>query len=590
MYNKDSNIFFLLKSLYNHFSKRRKNQLNLLLVLSVIGSVAEVVSLSSIVPFIGVITNPDAVLNHILFSSFFEGYNIESPNQLIYFFSIIFIAAAIVAGTIRFLLLWFSVKLVNDISVDIGVCAYQKYLNQPFYVYASQNSSSTISGITQKIGIATSVLMSLVTSFTSLMMLIFLLVTLLFIDTTIASIAIVGFGAVYVIIGVITRKKLFCNSKCISREQSNIVKVLQESLGAIRDILLDKLQAVFVGIYTKSIRSLKNANTSNSVISQSPRFLMETVGMVLVALLILFYASNKQDLTLVLPVLAALALGAQKMLPLLQQVYGNWSVVSGSKMIIIDVLKMLNLKEEKAINIDTPIERFSDKAILKDIFFGYRDEKSKAINGIDLTIYKGQTIGIIGETGSGKSTLVDLFLGLLEPTSGDIIVDGKSIVESQFNKVNWQRQLVHVPQDIFLSDITIKENIAFGIPADKIDTHKIKEACTQAQLLDFVNSLPDGYDTVIGERGTKLSGGQRQRIGIARALYKGAEIIILDEATSALDSDTEERIMSAVSNINDTPTIVMIAHRLSTLKNCDFIVKVSNGIISWTGNYKELNV
>ena len=590
MHRKDSNIFFLLKCLYNHFSKRRKNQINLLLVLSVIGSVAEVISLSSIVPFIGVITDPGVVLYNPLFSSFFEDYNIDSPNQLVFLFSTVFIAAAIVAGTMRFILLWFSVKLVNAISTDIGICAYQKYLNQPFYVYASQNSSSTISGITQKIGIATSVLMSLVTSITSLMMLMFLLVTLLFIDKSIASIAIVGFGVVYAIIGIIVRKKLFYNSKCISKEQNNIVKVLQESLGAMRDILLDKLQAVFVDIYTKSIRSLKNANTSNSVISQSPRFLMETLGMVLVALLILFYASKKQDLTLVLPVLAALALGAQKMLPLLQQVYGNWSVVSGSKMIIFDVLEILNLKEENALNIDTPVERFSDKVILKDIYFGYEDAKSKVINGIDLTIYKGQTIGIIGETGSGKSTLVDLFLGLLEPTSGDIIVDGKSIVESQYNKVNWQRQLVHVPQDIFLSDITIKENIAFGVSTDKIDAYKIKEACAQAQLLDFVNSLPDGYDTVIGERGTKLSGGQRQRIGIARALYKGAEIIILDEATSALDSDTEEKIMSTVNNINNAPTVVIIAHRLSTLKNCNLIVKISNGIISWTGNYKELSI
>jgi len=192
--------------------------------LSVIGSVAEVISLSSIVPFIGVITNPEVVLHNPLFSSFFKYYNIESSNKLVFLFSVVFIVAAIVAGVMRFLLLWFSVKLVNAISVDIGICAYQKYLNQPFYVYASQNSSSTISGISQKIGIATSVLMSVVTSFTSLVMLIFLLVTLLFIDKSIAGIAIVGFGIAYSIIGIIVRKKLFHNSKSISEEQTSIYK------------------------------------------------------------------------------------------------------------------------------------------------------------------------------------------------------------------------------------------------------------------------------------------------------------------------------------------------------------------------------
>jgi ATP-binding cassette subfamily B protein len=274
-----------------------------------------------------------------------------------------------------------------------------------------------------------------------------------------------------------------------------------------------------------------------------------------------------------------LALGAQRLLPLMQQLFGNWSVVAGSKGSMRDVLNLLDQPLPTFANQSEPEPlKLSQSIVFQEVSFRYSNHTPWVLNDVNLTIPKGAHVGIIGATGSGKSTLLDLMMGLLRPTRGRILVDGNPI--DLTNQRAWQRTIAHVPQSIYLTDATITENIAFGIPPGQIDIERVRKAAQQAQIAHFIESRIEGYDAVVGERGVRLSGGQRQRIGIARALYKQASVLIFDEATSALDNDTEQAIMETIEDLNKEITLFMIAHRISTLKKCNLTLIVENGKIT----------
>ncbi len=304
--------------------------------------------------------------------------------------------------------------------------------------------------------------------------------------------------------------------------------------------------------------------------------------MALISIFVLALSYRPGGMNDALPVLGMLALGAQRLLPLMQQLYGNWSVVTGNKAAMLDVLDLLDQKLPTSANQPSPLPLlFSEAIIFDNIRFQYEINGPWVLNGIDLVIPKGSRAGFIGSTGSGKSTALDLLMGLLEPTEGRIQVDGQTI--SHEHQRAWQRSIASVPQNIFLTDSTITENIAFGIPVDQIDIERVLQAAEQARIAEFIENCPKGYNTIVGERGVRLSGGQRQRIGIARALYKKASVLIFDEATSALDSETEDAVMQAIEGLSKNLTILIIAHRISTLKNCDFIIKLDNGKITMQG-------
>jgi ATP-binding cassette subfamily B protein len=282
-----------------------------------------------------------------------------------------------------------------------------------------------------------------------------------------------------------------------------------------------------------------------------------------------------------------LALGAQRLLPLMQQLYGNWSVVVGNKAALIDVLALLNQPVPKqASEPDPEPVAFNQSIRFENLGFQYSRNSPWVLDGVELTISKGARVGIIGSTGSGKSTLLDLLMGLLEPTRGKIMVDG--CVLDQTNQRAWQRTVAHVPQSIFLSDASIAENIAFGISAGKIDFNRVRTAAQQAQISDFIESRVEGYGAAVGERGVRLSGGQRQRIGIARALYKQASVLIFDEATSALDNETELAVMHTIEGLSKDLTLFIIAHRLTTLKNCDVVIKLEGGKNELISNFDSI--
>jgi ABC-type multidrug transport system fused ATPase/permease subunit len=576
----------LLKRLWLHISPRRRGQFSMLLGLTLLSSLAEVVSLGAVLPFIGILTQPEKVFTSPWLAGFVGTFGITSGTGLILPLTICFAAAALTAGGLRLLLLWVSIRLGNATGADLSVEVYRRSLYQNYSVHIARSSSEIISGITQKVNAATGVLVSAVAVITSSILFVAIMVTLLVIDPMVAIVSMISFGSAYGFIGLLTRRRLVRNSFSIAQEQTQVVKVLQEGLGAIRDMLLDGTQKVYCNIYQRTILRLQRASGENNFISQAPRYAMEALGMALIAVFVLALSHRVGGVTSALPVLAMLALGAQRLLPLMQQLYGNWSVVVGNKTVLADVLALLDQPLPTNANLPEP-EPLALKHFIRfqNVSFRYNSNEPWVIEDVNLSISKGARVGIIGATGSGKSTAVDLLMALLEPTQGQILVD-EQVIDFE-NQRAWQRTVAHVPQSIYLADTTIAENIAFGVPLDQIDLDRVRRVAQQARIAEFIEGRPESYSAIVGERGVRLSGGQRQRIGIARALYKKASILIFDEATSALDSETEQAVMQAIEGLSKDLTLFIVAHRLTTLKNCDVIIKLDVGKVCTKATYDE---
>lgn len=585
--NSAGGITLLMVRLFRHVSQRRRFQFLLLLALTLISTFAEVISLGAVVPFIGILTQPEKVFALPAMAGPIRYFAITSADQLVLPLTIGFAAAALLAGGFRLVLLWTSIRVGNATGIDLGIEIYRRTLFQPYEVHVARSSSEVISGITQKIGTVIGVLISMVTVFTSAVMFMAILATMLSINAMVAGAAIVGFGFSYGVIAWLTRHRLLRNGKVIAYELTHVVQTLQEGLGAIRDVLLDGTQDVYSEAYGKSIRRLHGAVGENTYINQAPRFAMETLGMVLIAGLAFYLSHEPGGVGAALPLLAALAFGAQRLLPLLQQMYAHWTVARGSHSALADVIELLGqpLPDEADLPSPAPLD-FRDSIEFENVSFRYGKTGPYVLEQVNFKIPKGSRIGFVGRTGSGKSTVLDLLMTLLHPTQGRILVDGRP-VDNQYRRA-WQRTIAHVPQDIYMADATIAENIAFGIPYDRIDHERVRYAARQAQIADFIESGPEGYLARVGERGVRLSGGQRQRIGIARALYKQAKVLIFDEATSALDNSTEAAVMSAIEGLDRDLTLLIIAHRVSTLERSDTIIQLEDGRVVAQGTYNEL--
>lgn len=577
-----------LLRLWQHVSSKRRSQLVLLLVLMVLASFAEIISIGAVLPFLAVLTAPSRVFEHPAIQPFIQALDINSPEQLLLPLTIAFGVAALMAGVMRLLLLWVSTRLSFATGADLSNEIYRRTLYQPYAVHIARNSSEVISGISGKANsVIYGIIVPVLTLVSASIMLSAILIALIYVNPSIALIAFGGFGLIYAIIIQLTRKRLLIDSQCIARESTNVIKSLQEGLGGIRDVLIDGSQATYCQIYRNADRPLRSAQGNNMFISQSPRYGMEALGMLLIAALAYTLAQQPDGVTKAIPILGALALGAQRLLPVLQLAYGAWTSIQGGQASLQDTLELLDqpLPDYAARPAAEPLP-FQQYIRLNKLSFQYGTETPWVLSNLNLTVVKGSRVGFIGVTGSGKSTLLDIVMGLLQPNEGGLEVDGQPI--SATNYRNWQAHIAHVPQAIFLADSSIEENIAFGIAKEKIDHERVKQAASQAQIADIIESWPKQYQTFVGERGIRLSGGQRQRIGIARALYKRADVIIFDEATSALDNETEQAVMQAIEGLSKDLTILIIAHRLTTLKSCTQIVELGDGGIKRTGTYKEI--
>ncbi|MCF8383435.1 MAG: ABC transporter ATP-binding protein/permease [Chlorobium sp.] len=553
----------------------------------ILASFAEVLSLGAVLPFLSALTRPETIYEHHRAKFFIDILGITSPNQLVFPMTVAFGLAALVSGVMRLFMLWFSTRLSFATVADLSMSVYRHTLYQPYAVHIGRNSSDVIAGISSKTGSVISAFVNILDLISSTLIFVSILFVMLSVNPLIALMAFGGFGLIYALVIGITRSRLQQHSQLIAQESNQMIRLLQEAMGGIRDILLDGSQEEYCNIFRKSIFPLRRSQGNVSFLSNSPRFVVEALGMLLIAGLSYSLSMKEGGLVSAIPLLGLLALGAQRMLPLLQKIYGAWAGIQGNQASLDDALSLLDQQMPEYADEPQPVPLSFRKEIrFRGLSFRYGTDAPRVLTNLDFSIPKGSRIGFIGTTGSGKSTLLDILMGLLEPTEGVIEVDGQSITKQ--NGRAWQVHIAHVPQSIFLADSSIEENIAFGIPKDRIDKDRVRKAASQAQIAELIETLPEKYKTTVGERGVRLSGGQRQRIGIARALYKEADVIIFDEATSALDSHTEKSVMNAIDDLSKELTVLIIAHRLSTLEKCDYIVELSEGVIQRIAEYKDV--
>jgi ATP-binding cassette, subfamily B, bacterial PglK len=579
----------IFQRLWVHINQRRRVQFGLLLLIMIVTSLAEVISIGAVLPFLGALTAPERIFAHPSLQPFINALGLTEPKHLLLPVTIAFSIGALFSGAMRIVLLWSQTRLSHAIGADFSISIYRRTLYQPYVVHVARNTSEVIAGVASKAnGVVNNIILPALTLISSSSMLVFILFALLIIEPLVVTTAFVGFGVIYVVIILVTKKALVRDSKRINLESNQVIKALQEGLGGIRDVLIDGTQDTYCNIYRNSDLPLRRATANISIISGFPRYGIETLGMVLIAILAYSLAGSSSGIINSIPVLGALALGAQRLLPVLQQAYSSWSSIRGGQAPLVGALELLEQPLPADLNSSSALPMPFEQGIkLNNLAFKYTENRPWVLqHGLSLKIPKGSRIGFIGATGSGKSTLLDIIMGLLPPTIGSLEIDDVEITPD--NHRSWLAHIAHVPQAIFLADSSIAENIAFGLPKEKIDYTRVRESAEKAQVAKTIESWASQYDTVVGERGVRLSGGQRQRIGIARALYKKADVIVFDEATSALDNDTEQAVMEAIENLGDEITVIIVAHRLTTLENCTSIVELVDGKVGWIGTYQDI--
>ena len=579
----------LLVRLWSHISRDRRIQLGVLFCVMLIASIAELFSIGMVIPFLAALTTPEIIYANRFAQPLIAMLGLVHPEDLLLPVTGVFLSAVVLAGGVRFMLVWLQVRISLGIVNELATSSYHRTLNQPYAVHVSRNSSEIISGVLSKVSgaIGGTVGAGLVI-LSSLFILAAILLTLVMVDPVVALSSLLSFGVVYLLISLLTSKQLARDSEQISHASTEVVKVLQEGLGGIRDVLLDGTQSMHSMAYRRADTNLRKAQANLQIVSIGPKFAVEALGMIIIAVIAYALTHRPGGFVTMIPVMGVLAMAAQRLLPLLHQTYSSWVLILGNRDSLRDALDLLDqgLVEDDDSSL-TPVDiRFNQAIRLDGVSFRYPPQGPLVLSNLSLSLEKGGRVGFIGATGSGKSTLLDILMGLLQPTEGHLLVDEVDL--SEVNRRAWQARIAHVPQAIFLADATITENIAFGVPPDEVDLGRVKIAAGQAQMSDLIESWSAKYDTRVGERGVKLSGGQRQRIGIARALYKQADVIIFDEATSALDNETEQAVMQAIDGLGDHLTILIVAHRLTTLKNCTQIVELQNGELKRVGSYADI--
>lgn len=558
---------------------RRRIQLAVLSLLLLAGAAAEMATLGAVIPFLSAFTGSGEMGPRLpgalgTVSARLQGESIGVVSAL-------FACIAIVSAAIRILLAKASYTISFSAGVDLERQIFSNVLNQPYQYHLKTNSSETVSALTKCGIVVTNVLAPAIQAATSAIIGLSIVVMIVVIDPLLAAASCASFVLLYWIANLLTRARMQANGAVIAASETERIKSIQEGLGSIREVIVDATQRTFIERFAKVDVRLRAAQSENGYFGTAPRYIIEGGALALIAALAYAMSQRQGGLPAALPVLGALAMGAQRLLPQAQAIYWAWAGMVGAKSILLETLTLLSLPvDQNTLGSALPASGQGLLIEFSDVSFAYSAQASPVLRGVSFAVRKGQRIGIIGTTGSGKSTLVDLFMGLLSPTQGQILIAGQAPLAGPSVK-SWQRRVAHVPQAIYLADTSILENIAFGTPREQIDIARVMRAATRAQLAEFIESLDHKYETVVGERGCRLSGGQRQRIGIARALYKEADILVLDEATSALDEATEAAVIECVDHLGPEISLLMISHRPSTLRHCDAVLRVSEGQASW---------
>jgi ABC-type multidrug transport system fused ATPase/permease subunit len=557
-------------------SRKRKFQFLLTLFAIVANSFFEIISLAAVVPFLSVLSSPQTFFESSAMRPITRLLGIKGASEAVSLVCVAFAAITVISAVVRSLTVIVNSTFTLALGSDLSRTVFERTLNQPYSSHARKNSAAVISNVTQNVNaFVNGILNPSVQFLTSSLTILGILITLILINWWVALTASVVFGSAYFCIVRINRLRYARNSSIVVAAQDDIVKALQEGLGAIRDVIIDRNQDFYVRTYSDADRRSRNAQNDSHIRSATPKYILEAIGMILICTVAFVLSKGESKLLGAVPVLGALAMGAQRLLPAMQVAFGSYSSIAGNMHGLERIVGVLTSEQADPPSTAVTGCGIAQQITFKDVEFRYSTKDPLVLQKLSFDIKRGERIGVIGSTGSGKSTTMDLLLGLLQPTAGEILIDSELMIGDKV--FAWQKSLSHVPQVIYLADASIAENIAFGLPKDKIDMNQVRKAAQLAQIAEHIESLEVGYDTFVGERGIRLSGGQRQRIGIARALYKNATVLVFDEATSALDDETEAELMKAIDGLSKDLTVIMIAHRLSTVRRCDKILKLDKG-------------
>ena len=584
-----------INSILSLITKKEKINLFFLFLSMFTLALFEMAGIASIMPFMAMVADPNTFMNTKIVKQIYVFFNFTSEYKFLYFLGIFVLLLLVLSNFLRGITNWLMLKFSNNLYFKIAYRLLEKYLSEPYVFFLNRNTSEMGKNVLEEVRNAVAgVIGPCLQVISSFLLSLFILALLLVIDPLIAcSIAFI-LGGSYFIIYSFVRKKLLTIGEGQVYENSKKFKIASEALNGIKELKILGNEKYYLEQFAIHASRHAEYNTTAGVISQVPRYGLEVVAFGGILLIVLYFLGSEQNVGNMIPLLALYAFSGYKLLPALQQIFASVTTIryniAAINVIDQDMKNRCNNCTDKnsLFNLYDDNFIFSKNNIeLKNITFFYPGKSCPALDNVSLSIKEKSIVGFVGATGSGKTTIVDCILGLLSPSIGSIVIDN-TVLSSDIIK-KWQRNIGYVSQQIFLSDDTILRNIALGLQDSNIDKNSVIRAAQLANLHDFIEKeLPESYQTVIGDRGVRLSGGQRQRIGIARALYRDPAVLILDEATSALDGVTEEAVMEAIQSLTRKKTIIIIAHRLTTLQDCDVIYHLKNGKIVEFGTYEYL--
>lgn len=581
----------IVKKLLLLMSSREKRMGGIILILMIFVAFFETIGVASIFPFMSLLTNPDLIESNFFFNKFYETlfiFGIDNYKEFLFASGLVSFFLLIFSLLLKIISTYLQVRFVRMREYSIGKRLLEGYLNQPYSWFLNKHSADLGKNILSEIGtVVDNALNPLLELLSKSLISISILILLVIVDPFIAIIVGVLFGSVYALIFFFIKKFILNIGKQRSLNNEIRFKVVREAFDALKEIKVRSLEENYIQNF--SISSIKYAGTIafSQIIAIMPRFILEIIAFGSIILVLIYMVARGDSLSTALPIISLYIYAGYRLLPALQQIYSSMTKLNFVGHSINFLYKDTGLKISNNLSKPKKILTLNNEIVLKNIYFSYPNSSSNTINNISLRIPAKSITGLVGATGSGKTTIVDIILGLLEPQKGSLNVDGVNITRQ--NSRSWQQNIGYVPQQTYLSDNSVSENIAFGLKPEEINQTKVEQVSKIANLHDFViNELSNQYQTEIGEKGIRISGGQRQRIGIARALYHDPQLLILDEATSSLDNETEKVVMDAINNLKNHISIILIAHRLETVKKCDVIFLIENGRIKDKGKFHKL--
>tara|TARA_B100000886_G_scaffold297685_1_gene225460 strand:+ start:2009 stop:3751 length:1743 start_codon:yes stop_codon:yes gene_type:complete len=574
------------RTFWKVINKRFKKNFLILLFLMLLGAVFETLGVTLIIPVILAIVSDEIVIPLVL-NNLFPFLSSSSNETLLTYSILVFICFFFIKSIFLFYLVFFQSNFVYSLQQNISTRLYKAYIDQPYSFHLRKNSGDIISNtITESMQFALGYASPLTMILTDIFIVSGIFMLLVIIEPIGAfSVSFIFITGSLLLYSFSKRRSELWGQKRQDHEAKRI-RTAQQGIGGIKDIKVYGLEKFFSEEYSKNTLISLNSGRKQTILQGLPKIYFEMLTVLSLSGLIFFFVLLSSSSTELVTILGIYAMAAFKLLPSISRLTSNFQALKFGVPVIKIIENELNLESKQKYKIGKEKIIFKKDIILKSIFYSYKGSKYEAIKNINISIQEGKSIGFVGESGAGKSTLIDLILGLLIPSKGSILIDGKKLDIN--NLKSWQQNIGYVSQSAYLLDDSLKKNIAFGLPEDEIDEMKIKKAVSLSQLNDLVSSLPNGLESFIGESGVRISGGQRQRISIARALYNDPSILILDEATSSLDHETEKEVMNAVDNLKGNKTIIIIAHRHSTVKNCDFLYRLEKGEIISQGKPEEL--